>query len=556
VPSMTRRSSMNRNALVFEREITVRNDGDTRRWSIAVPARDMDNDMVEMMLELQDLSAFFKNDPTDNSVCALPSPAQDPPSLMLSNSHFAMPISMSSSCNLETRLETAPVQTLASRRGKKELQSLTISTPTTEEECSYPDIPTAFVGTPSALSPSNFGGSLSPEPNMVVPMSLEEMIGALRLRCAPLQPVFTTSSPVIEAEVAVLGTTPSSIPVEEHHLDANNVSVDEWEFARGLNEDFGEDMTLVLENAMLGAAAGNINELLLSLTGDMQAPSNLLSDSLAEPASVEQECLPDVALLNGGSPRSILKNRKSVRFASLPSHGVQEPTASVAALPLPIRPDAATSPPARETIQPTKQSFLGRSIRQPRGTKSLIAESTPTRRGIPIFSSIAPRHKVIPPKSPNPPATPSLQAAGRPKPASTFGRSSRTPKALSTLIPVSPPPRQINSPTLPARRKTSTPLLTIKPPSFQVESHCQQIRTPLASVDDSRSTPTTRARASTLGRHSLRTMKGFGGSNLTPTYPEAAGKENRGLRTACCLKRWCGRRVRRLRWDNFMSGSN
>lgn len=23
-------------------------------------------------------------------------------------------------------------------------------------------------------------------------------------------------------------------------------------------------------------------------------------------------------------------------------------------------------------------------------------------------------------------------------------------------------------------------------------------------------------------------MKGFGGSNLTPTYPEAAGKENRG----------------------------
>ena len=53
------RRNLKRDALVFEREITLRTGGTTQRWSLQVPASSMHPEMVDMMVELQVSDATY-----------------------------------------------------------------------------------------------------------------------------------------------------------------------------------------------------------------------------------------------------------------------------------------------------------------------------------------------------------------------------------------------------------------------------------------------------------------------------------------------------------------
>ncbi|GAW01266.1 hypothetical protein LENED_002850 [Lentinula edodes] len=55
-------NSHHRNALVFEREITLKSEGKTKRWSVQVPAGSMDPDLAGMMMELRNLNSYFKEE--------------------------------------------------------------------------------------------------------------------------------------------------------------------------------------------------------------------------------------------------------------------------------------------------------------------------------------------------------------------------------------------------------------------------------------------------------------------------------------------------------------
>ncbi|KAK0202697.1 hypothetical protein DFS33DRAFT_1476507, partial [Desarmillaria ectypa] len=171
----TPKSTYHRDALVFEREITLRTEGETKRWSVQVPANTMKPDVVDMMLQLRDLNKYFSDTPCpeEDAINAPPSP----PSLMVSNSHFTIPISLDSSGTINSKAGAPP--SIAIRR-QKSLPPLSLSN-NKMKDIVYPDIPTAFLGMPS-YAPHFDPASVANES-----MNFEDMIGSLRSRCASLQ---------------------------------------------------------------------------------------------------------------------------------------------------------------------------------------------------------------------------------------------------------------------------------------------------------------------------------------------------------------------------------
>ncbi|KAF9269162.1 hypothetical protein L218DRAFT_834046, partial [Marasmius fiardii PR-910] len=97
--------------------------------------------MVDVMLELRRLNSFFKEEPDEL-------PTVNPPSLMISNSHSVMPLSLPSTTSLQS--SSGPT-TLAVRRGNKPLPPVLTQSevPGIMEVYPYPEIPTAFLGTPT-----------------------------------------------------------------------------------------------------------------------------------------------------------------------------------------------------------------------------------------------------------------------------------------------------------------------------------------------------------------------------------------------------------------------
>ncbi|KAL1733979.1 hypothetical protein EV714DRAFT_281416 [Schizophyllum commune] len=180
-PTLLRRMSYHpssfRDALVFEREISLKSEAGVKRWSMQVPASTMKPELVDIVVELQKLNSFFNDGLTDlnQGVSALDKHKQrvTTPTLTVSDSHETIPLPLE-------RVKENTTTLIANRRGKKAPPALNLKRQTPED--TYPGIPTAFLGTPSAYHPE-----LDPRPKREGPaMKINDMISSLRSQCAAI----------------------------------------------------------------------------------------------------------------------------------------------------------------------------------------------------------------------------------------------------------------------------------------------------------------------------------------------------------------------------------
>ncbi|KAJ7623233.1 hypothetical protein FB45DRAFT_925000 [Roridomyces roridus] len=298
----TSQRTSNRNALVFEREIILDSGSNkSSRLSLQASVNMMDPGVAEMISELQHLNSFFKEEGTNVFSPATP----QPPSLIVSNSHFSLPLSLESCGNLTP---SAPLA-LAARRGKKMLPPL--SFPQASDMDAYPSIPTAFLGSPSTYSPKF---EFASRPNRRS-MDLQQMVSSLRSQCAPIE------------------------PVEE----------DEWAFADGLLDSYNSRQfeAQFVKKPLLPDMINYAEESL--------SPKDADGNVCAPPSTPLPPCpesKPERAV------RSILKSSKSVRFAFLPD----ERPASVASPPklAPRRSLGSLSPPSKRSPLMRPRSYTVR----------------------------------------------------------------------------------------------------------------------------------------------------------------------------------------------------
>lgn len=312
-PARHRISGSYRDALVFEREITLRTGDTTQRWSLQVPASSMKPEMVDMMLELRNLNSFFKRSVESDTIAeSVLQPCVGPPALVVSNSQSVMPLSLESSAALDRPDSPEIFLPLAERRGKKLPAQLRCEPAHLRN--SYPGIPTPFLGTPSAYSPDFELSS-----NKRTSMNLKDMISSLRNQGTILHDKSDTL--IIEEEPLVnhlplplTPTTPASALADD----------DDWAFADGLLDRYSHSSTI---GDPVAHAELRLDESLVEVVttdiADVDDPSSRLNDNAAgESVSPElRPCefphYPSIAT-SMSPPRSILKRCKNVRFASLP----------------------------------------------------------------------------------------------------------------------------------------------------------------------------------------------------------------------------------------------
>ncbi|KAF5383552.1 hypothetical protein D9615_003534 [Tricholomella constricta] len=308
--------ALERQALVFEREITLSTEGKPKRWSVQVPAATMNPEMVDMMLELQDLNSFFKNslEGPEVSVTVLGKETDklDLPSLMVSNSHRAIPLSVESSAHLQRE---SPIP-LAARRGKS-LRPLSLTEKVAPALEPYPSIPTAFLGSPSAYSPKFEYANAQHGP----PSDFREMITSLRSQCDYSQIRDSADFElVVDSPVSAISFAAAS--------DQTTDDDDDWAFAISFLDEFGSQVPKLDRKARrpnfdskLQASKGdadvkNEGEILNPLVQNLvySPPSPVPSTSLpATPVQASYASPPSPSGVRG-----ILKSCKNVRFASLP----------------------------------------------------------------------------------------------------------------------------------------------------------------------------------------------------------------------------------------------
>ncbi|KAJ7091365.1 hypothetical protein B0H15DRAFT_835645 [Mycena belliarum] len=405
-PMETCRRAVNRNALVFEREIIFDSAGKSRRLSLRAPAKSMDPEVVEMISELQNLSSFFKKQEANSSDSPI---APQPPALIVSNSHFSLPVSLESSGSLAPGIPLA----LAARRGKKMLPPLSFKQPPVDNE--YPSMPSAFLGSPSVYSPK-FEFASNPNRSS---MDLQQMVTSLRSQCASID----SDIPVGAAVRKPLA--PAAASGED----------DEWGFADGLldlyhSRPFDSDfIKKPLVSHMVDYAEESLADTPLVLNDRRPTPV------LHAPPSTP---LPPCPASQRASVRSILKSSKSVRFASLPNErpasvevlAVRAPRRSLGSSsprkqPLPPRPKShtvrSTIPASLRSPPPKTMTTPGRSSGQRRATtpaglsspvSSPVRTSVVSTRSPPKGAAFSGRHslgrvfstaKENKPDSPNPP---------------------------------------------------------------------------------------------------------------------------------------------------------
>ncbi|KAJ7281531.1 hypothetical protein C8J57DRAFT_1559298 [Mycena rebaudengoi] len=366
----TSQRAANRNALVFEREIILDSGGESRRWSLQVPAKTMNSEMVDMMLELQSLNSFFKEG-------ADPSVQPHPPLLVVSNSHFTLPVSLESS---ETLAPYVPLA-LAARRGKKMLPPLSFK-PSVHDE--YPSIPTAFLGSPSAYSPtfefsSNRGRSS---------MDLQQMVTSLRSQCASIDSGTPRGS-----------FNPAGTPHDNEWAFANDL-LDQYA-SQPFNSDFVKKP--LLPEIIDYAAESFADTPYLNNRRHTSSPN-------APPSTPLPPCPPSQRT----SVRSILKSSKSVRFASLPS----ERSVSAASL-APRQSLDSSGPLALRRRSAVVRPTLGAT--PPKSSPTQLRSPGQRRATTPAVSC-----RLSSPASPPAPSRRSATASGSPsiKSAATSGRNS------------------------------------------------------------------------------------------------------------------------------------
>lgn len=316
------RSSSFRDALVFEHDVMYEIEERARRWSLDVPVTSMNQEMVDMMVELHNLNSFFKAglEDLDQSVVVLEERKErpEPPSLMISNSHCAIPISLESSENLVLD----PPLSLAARRGKDHLPPLLVKTLKHNALMTeYPSIPTAFLGSPSVYSPKFEYANTADDPSL----DLEDMISSLRSQCASIH---SDSQGPVQTEDLIPATMDLSADSWTQSCKDNDDA--EWAFANSF-----------LRN--LGASARDSNSIQNPHTNNHaigpREPSPAYSQgtptwgskinptsygTIRSPPRGPPPSTPPPPLPSPSSPssphkvRGILKNSKNVRFASLP----------------------------------------------------------------------------------------------------------------------------------------------------------------------------------------------------------------------------------------------
>lgn len=339
-----------RNALVFEREITLKSEGRTKRWSVQVPAGSMDPDLAGMMMELRDLNSYFKEEEVqaDDSVQRLEEGLCSPvdgvythtPSLIVSNSQCIIPLSLESTGSLHT----VP-KILAVRRGNKALPPLSIKSELMNPS-PYPSIPTAFLGSPSSYHPTfEFAG------NTRSSTAFQDMIESLRSQCASLQ-VETPHFPALQEEennFRMIQSCPHVPPASPSARDGDN----DWAFADSLLQEFPEFCSKNVEPPNVELQS-NKNFLEASITDPAQSThtisSNDPSNSHLPSPSIAGSVSPTPS---SNSPRGILKRCKSVRFAESPL----------------IDPDSVHTAPVQEVVCPSTRHSTGppiaRSLKRP-----------------------------------------------------------------------------------------------------------------------------------------------------------------------------------------------
>lgn len=318
-------SPSQREKLVFERELTIQSDGQTKRLSLQVSAKTMAPDMVDMMLELQDLNSYFGSDTNGQADVDVPRTMPAPPTLMLSTSTYNTPLSLESSSSL---LSEKP---LAIRRGQKLPVALElIQHKSYKNDLPYPGIPTPFLGSSSSFSPSTEGCNNAPTSGL----SLDEMISDLKSRCASLRGGRKPLPPIKEEKP--LPTTPTTIPTSD-------VVDDEWAFAGDghtavttSEETFHDDEPGTVSSCTVVSCSPKSDTTL----GDDVA--GLLksefppkpSKNYGPPTAPPGFPLPRPTSAHRKRVRGILKSTKSVRFAILPGEDQIDPRDSLDALPI------------------------------------------------------------------------------------------------------------------------------------------------------------------------------------------------------------------------------
>ncbi|KAI5826754.1 hypothetical protein K523DRAFT_374819 [Schizophyllum commune Tattone D] len=214
-PTLLRRMSYHpssfRDALVFEREISLKSEAGVKRWSMQVPASTMKPELVDIVVELQKLNSFFNDGLTDlnQGVSALDKHKQrvTMPALTVSDSHETIPLPLE-------RVKENTTTLIANRRGKKAPPALNLKRQAPED--TYPGIPTAFLGTPSAYHPE-----LDPRPKREGPaMNINDMISSLRSQCAAISR--SPTSEVASSPLASVSEEPEESKAARNHDSAQD----------------------------------------------------------------------------------------------------------------------------------------------------------------------------------------------------------------------------------------------------------------------------------------------------------------------------------------------
>ncbi|KIY53368.1 hypothetical protein FISHEDRAFT_68974 [Fistulina hepatica ATCC 64428] len=420
----------NRDALVIDREVTLRTGKKVRRWSMYVPGGRDESPACSEALEK--------------------SPPSQTPSLVVSNSHVAFPLSLESYQDLSHQSPTSVP--LLQRRGQFNLPPLELNNDTNLLHDSYPNIPTAFRGSPVTDSPVLDANDITDaRPTRV--MSVMQMITNLRLQC---QSIPSGVSPSDDSFPPAIDDPPPANEVSR----VSGVS-DEWAFAQDLQSKFDSSSSLKMRASSEGTGPSASES--QNLTQCSGSSSGFAYDLFPKPpnarASERPPSAPPPATLLQSPPslRGILKSGKSVRFASLPNRRKSAlidfmPKSPPPPLPSNYFPGASGGPGIASDGQ-----LVGATAQQP--CTALRTLRTPTVRCPPIPSS--PKAPAIKPSEAEVPPSPGLRplsAKASPKRASTVPHPSpalRRPvsERPSPNVRVASPPLHVK---VPPRHSTGT----------------------------------------------------------------------------------------------------
>jgi hypothetical protein len=362
-----------RETLVFERDITIKAHDQSKRWSLQIPAKEMNPEMVDMMLELQDLKSYFgdKLEGADGNEC-VSRDALVPPALVLSNSTLAIPISLDSSPSIVLEVP------LAARRGKK-VPELMLKDE--GDEMPYPSMPTAFLGSPTSYSPTFEHPNPVDEPSM----DLGEMIASLRSRCVSLGNCHSSVTKTCDGGEPL---HPSRVSMASFSEDRDD---DEWTFADTLTGTYGDksfsDDTLKSNTDLeIGSPGGFETDTSVSAMDSASPKPNLQptrarlrrpsAQNFLEPTTPPPTTpLPaKPALSPTKHVRGILKSTKNVRFASLPDEDEDKPL--IAPRISVLQPVVLNPSPLRQSFEPACQEISTATIIHTAPPNTAISRAT------------------------------------------------------------------------------------------------------------------------------------------------------------------------------------